>query len=147
MISRIPVVGGISPSFSVHKNGTNQTGVLNATYTLVTWSTEDWDSNSNFASNAFTPTVAGKYMLTAAVDVITDAGAANETAIYKNGVIYKTSKHTISGASFGSVVVTVIVDANGTTDYFEVYHRQATGGTTGIDGAATKTYFMGHKLP
>jgi hypothetical protein len=49
------------PSFSVHKNGTNQT-VVTSTITLLTWSTESFDTNNNFdlSTGRFTPTVAGK---------------------------------------------------------------------------------------
>lgn len=48
------------PMFSVHKNGTNQV-ITAGVWTELTWSTERWDTNANFASNRFTPSVAGKY--------------------------------------------------------------------------------------
>ena len=50
------------PSFSVHKNGTDQTVTASVT-TLLTWSTETYDTNNNFASNRFAPTVPGKYLI------------------------------------------------------------------------------------
>jgi hypothetical protein len=45
-------------SFSVNKNGTAQT-VTGSTETKLTWSTEVFDTNNNFAGDKFTPTVPG----------------------------------------------------------------------------------------
>jgi hypothetical protein len=50
-------VAGVSgPSFSVNKNGTNQTVATN-TAVKLTWPSEAFDTNNNFASDRFTPTV------------------------------------------------------------------------------------------
>lgn len=144
---------GTSPqhsSFSVHKNGTNQVGVVTGNWTKVTWPTEDWDTNSNFASDRFTPTIAGKYPLITNVDWVGGSmGDATEirTAIYKNGTIYKLKREWTSAANHEqNVLVSCIVDANGTTDYFEVYVYQGSGGNEDIDGTVVNTYFQGYKL-
>ncbi|MFZ2620768.1 MAG: hypothetical protein WAX89_07850, partial [Alphaproteobacteria bacterium] len=70
-------------SFYVHKNGTDQTGLSG--WTKLTFSTEDYDTNNNFASNRFTATVPGKYLLRAS-SYCSGGGTQCEIGIYKNGV-------------------------------------------------------------
>lgn len=131
--------GGTNPSFSVHKNGVNQTGVATATWTKLTWPTEEFDTNNNFAADKFTPTVAGKYLLTAWVQVYGYGFlTGTQAAIYKNGsMLYE---------PYAGGGVSVIIDANGSTDYFEVYTYHATGNTESFHGAQSKTYFHGCKV-
>jgi hypothetical protein len=54
-----------SVSFSANKNGTNQTvsSPTSGAWTKLTWSTESFDTNNNFANDRFTPTVAGTYII------------------------------------------------------------------------------------
>jgi hypothetical protein len=131
------------PSISVHKNGTNQTGVVDNTWTKVTWSTEDWDTNNDFASSTFTPTVARKYLLIARVHFTTMVDQSNVVvAIYENGVIYKREKIATSGTAEQGTTVTALVDANGSTDYYDVYVIHNTGSDKIIEGATDKTYFQ-----
>ena len=137
--------GGVSPSFSVHKNGTNQTFVT-TTWTKLTWSTEEWDINNNFAGDKFTPTVAGKYILTAGAEWLSNP-ENHVISIYKNGSAYKNTGMYIASVSTASNWITAEVDANGTTDYFEVYIYQASGSDKTLNGLSTYTYFQGHKLP
>lgn len=138
---------GKRPSFAVHKNGTNQ-GSVDTSATLVTWSTEDFDSNGNFASNTFTPTVAGKYLLSAVIRQTTAADTGTgQIHIYKNGSLHR------SGAKFHASTnteiamgVVAVVDANGTTDAFTIYIEQGFVNPATIDGTATKTWFTGCKI-
>lgn len=123
------------PSFSVHKNGTNQT-VTSNTPTLITFSTETFDTNNNFSSNRFTPTVPGKYMFAGHV-YCTDNTDYCWIFIYKNGSEYAQSlsndnQETIQG-------ITAIIDMNGTSDYVELW--AADGGGTVVGGASAKTNF------
>jgi len=125
----IPVADGGSgvvalPAFSVYKN-TNQTGFVIGTFTKVTFQTEVFDSNSNFASDRFTPTIAGKYLLSASI-VWVAAAMEHQKAliidIYKNGVRGKTALIESNGAGLlQGQSITVVLDANGSSDYFEVY--------------------------
>jgi len=138
----------VNPSFSAHKNASNQ-AIASAAYVPVTFGTEEFDTNSNFASSAFTPTVAGKYLLTAAVCMtLTNNGHSIIAAIYKNGAIYKESKIPLvaSAASVGTAMVTIVAEANGSSDVFTVcaYTSDTAGGT--IDGASTATYFTGARI-
>ncbi len=136
------------PAFSVYKN-TNQTGIVTATFTKVSWQIEVFDNNANFASDKFTPTIAGKYLLSCSL-VWNETAMENQKAllldIYKNGARAKTSLIQSNGAGKQQGQnITVVLDANGSTDYFEVfvYHEctanQALFGTS--DGF--HTHFSG----
>lgn len=125
----IPVADGGTgatalPSFSVFKN-TNQTGIVTTTFTKVSWQAEVFDTNTNFASDRFTPTIAGKYLLTCSIVWNDSAMEASKTLIldiYKNGARLKTTLMQSNGAAkFQGQTLTVIASANGSTDYFEVY--------------------------
>jgi CRISPR/Cas system-associated exonuclease Cas4 (RecB family) len=139
------VSGAAGPSFYVHRNGTVQ-GISDSTWTKVGWTTEGFDTNSNFASDRFTPTVAGKYILTAGSGIDNfDNNARFYVSILKNGTAIA---HTATGG-YGNTInqpVTVIADANGTTDYFEVYVHQNSGGARNIMGGADVTHFSGGML-
>lgn len=143
------VGSGANPSFSVHKNGTDQTGVATVTWTKLTWPTEEFDTNNDFATDKFTPTVAGKYMLTASVWFTTMAdGKAGWVAIYKNGTAYKKGSYSLTGGGTSGYqsVVTCVADANGSTDYFEAYCFQNSGSDKTASGSTDTTYFQGCKV-
>jgi hypothetical protein len=107
------------PAFSAYKNSGNQS-VTSNTFTKVTFDTEFFDTNSNFASSTFTPTVAGYYQINAG---ISSSGTASQTRVilmlYKNGsVLYALQDLTITSYRYsGSSVVYM----NGSTDYLDVY--------------------------
>lgn len=125
------------PVFSVHKNGVAQ-AVIADTATKLTWSTEVIDTNANFATDRFTPTVAGNYLIVVAAQC-TFAGAC-VPSIYKNGTLYAGSRITNHGFADQSPQATAIIAMNGSTDYIEAF---ATTSGTSIGGTATQTYFNG----
>ena len=120
--------GGTAPSFSVNKNGTNQTITSNS-WQKLTWSTIAFDTNNNWspAGNRYAPTIAGKYMFilnTSCGDAIANGCYSD---IFKNGTQQVQSQHT--GGNNGGVPSVAIYDMNGTTDYVESYVWNS-GGTT-----------------
>jgi hypothetical protein len=134
-----------TPAFKAYKS-TAQTGVANATVTKVTFQTELFDSDSNFASSTFTPTTSGKYSVIAKV---ASQGAVTTNTwgcwLYKNGaVIAESNQYTESGLV--NPEVSTIVDMNGTTDYLEVYLYQTTGGTVTINDGQANTYFGAFRI-
>jgi hypothetical protein len=140
--------GNCWPSFSVHKNGTDQTAVVTSTWTKVTFGTEEWDTNSDFASDRFTPTVAGKYTLKACVqwnNMPSDTDI--QIAVYENGAIYKYIRMPIAGTAteLGGPPIVIDVDANGTTDYYEIYAWHNAGVDRIIEGDSNATWFMGSR--
>lgn len=108
---------GTAPGFFVHKNNVDQT-VTASSYQKLTWNTEVFDIGNNFASDRFTPTVAGRYVFSLNV-------YCNNTPSYCHPVIYKNGTQVagnVGGSSSNRGVSTsAIVDMNGTTDYVEAY--------------------------
>lgn len=129
-----------TPAFSVHKNGTNQT-VTASTNAKLTWSTEVFDTNNNFATDRFTPTEAGKYL------IVVSARCAQPgmciPSIYKNGSLYAQTQWTNHTFADQAPQATAIIDMNGTTDYVEAF-IYSTG--TVIGGTSDRTYFSGSQV-
>ena len=73
-------------SFSVAGSG-NQTSIADNTWTLITFDSENWDTDSCFASNKFTAPAAGKYFFTANLSIYAATDNRNSIAgrFYKNG--------------------------------------------------------------
>lgn len=109
------------PAFSAYAGTT--TSLTGGAFTKVGLDTEEYDTNNNFASSRFTPTVAGYYQLNGYVSINSNMQLA--VTIYKNGAEYKRGSNVLT-TSNGSMVSSLVY-ANGTTDYFEIY---AYAGTT-----------------
>jgi hypothetical protein len=134
------MVSGNMPAFSAYASGT--TSVSNATWTKVTYATEDFDTNNNFASSRFTPTVAGYYQITCSSNLATSASTL--VSIYKNGA---------SVAVIGGIGIIAVIDSgaiiskliyfNGSTDYVEVYVYQNTGTTINSQANQQGSWFTG----
>jgi len=129
--------GSSGSSFFVHKNGTNQAISAN-TYTKLTWSTEVFDTDNSFASNRFTPTKAGKYIINLTARC---AGSNGEcyAVIYKNGTTYAGSSDFSTGD--GGPSLSTIVDMNGSTDYVEAFVWSTSAGS--VLGSYSLTHFSG----
>jgi hypothetical protein len=134
----VPVNG---PAFSA-SNSTTQS-ISTATFTKVTLDTEAYDTNSNFASSRFTPTVAGYYQVIASVRDGT-GGATGQfiSNIYKNGAVLNQNIVACAGAVGITSVCSAIVYMNGSTDYLEQYVYQASGSAMNISASGNTTYFQ-----
>jgi hypothetical protein len=145
-------VSGNMPAFSAYK--TSSQSYSANTWTKITYDTEEYDTNSNFASSTFTPTVAGYYLFTAKTLLIADGTAMAEinTGFYKNGSLVKTGTYKYQPAAltaqFGSNISAVIY-CNGSTDYVECYGK-SDGSTLvffgSVSAGAANTYFQGTLL-
>jgi hypothetical protein len=130
------MVSGNMPAFSAYAN-TNQS-YSQSTHTKVTFGSELYDTNNNFANSTFTPTVAGYYQINTGI-------STNNTItrflveIYKNGSRLfvlsdaSTSMNTIGGGA--------LVYCNGTTDYIEIYVY--TVGASTLYGVSDSTWVNG----
>jgi hypothetical protein len=127
-------LGGVAPAFSAYQS-TAQT-LSTETYTKILFQTESFDTNNNFASSRFTPTVAGYYQVTGSLAVATTPTQIY-TSIYKNGTILYYG----SNPQTGTNINTGLVYCNGTTDYIEIYGRFLVGQDT--FASANFTYFQG----
>jgi len=106
----------------------------------VEFPNEDFDTNSNFASNRFTPTVAGYYQISAGATADSGTSSTYYLRIYKNGVAYKTLSNIRSQSEcFGSG--SLLINFNGSTDYVEVFIYMSAGSPS--TGGASTTYFTG----
>jgi len=135
------MVSGNMPAFSAYLSSP-QTVSANV-LTKITFDTEDFDTNNNFASNRFTPTVAGYYSFVFGVSprsVVTACGVR----LFKNGGEY------IVGNDFATncnnVNASAIIYCNGSTDYVEAYAYVSTGdfyGHAANSSYPRYTYFQG----
>lgn len=116
----------------------------------VTFGTETFDTNSNFASSRFTPTVEGYYQLNATVRIDGTASTGEVMIIlYKNGSEYARGTNeqgTEQGVNFYSMQVSDIAYANGSSDYFEIYIQQTSGGNRNTTAGTTISYFSGSMI-
>jgi hypothetical protein len=144
-------VAGNGPAFSAYYSG-NTTTASSSTWTKITFDTEDFDTNSNFASNRFTPTVAGYYQINIVASCAQNGSTTAQVniAIYKNGTIYKSLQSVSPGGQYIGVTNTAVVYFNGSTDYVEGYIWGSAAmnyygaANTGSGGAgANNTYISG----
>lgn len=130
-----------APAFSAYANA--QTSLTSGAQTKVNFQVEDFDTNSNFASSRFTPTVAGYYQLNARIQF--SGSTTNPLAyIQKNGTQVLCGNY-IPG-TFTEPVATVsgLVYLNGTTDYVEAMGYHLTGSAVNTNTAADATRFDGY---
>ena len=135
------VVGAAAaPAFSAYKT-TNQS-ITTSTSTKITFPTEDYDTNSNFASSTFTPTVAGYYLIGAGYNP-NGGGTPTRVALlfYKNGAEVKRvfDVSTVCNEAAGSCLVYM----NGTTDYLEAYAYIIATSPQIYSAGSSDTYFHG----
>lgn len=132
------------PSFRAYKSaGAGSQSVNTATFTKITFDTEDYDTGSYFASSTFTPLVAGKYLFTASAlfNSVADQKLVI-TTIYKNGAeAARFNSTSTSGTNSPSVGSVVVLAANGSTDTFEVYVYHEHGSARNVDTGTAYTYF------
>lgn len=123
------------PAFSAYANNTLQT-ITSGSLQKVLFQVEEFDTDSCFASSRFTPTVEGYYQINAEVRFDGASGTGEMMIVlYKNGSAYKRGTNqsgTQIASNFWAMQVSSLVYANGTTDYFEIYVQQGSGGTLSV---------------
>lgn len=133
------------PAFRAYIDGAQT--ITSGSQQKVTFGTETFDTNSNFASSTFTPTVEGYYQLNATVRISGSSGTGEiMLTIWKNGSEYARGTNedgTEQGANWYSMQVSDIAYANGTTDYFEIYIQQTSGGNRDTTAGTNISYFSG----
>jgi len=136
-------------AFAAHKNGTDQTGIVTATATKVTATTELFDKNGDYdaANSRHTPLIAGYYLYTGTVRF---ESAVDQTImivmVYKNGAEIKRGAVRASGTANHQPMVSTIIEMNGSTDYVEFYVLQDSGSDKTITGTSTVTHIQGALL-
>ena len=138
--------GGVAvtntPNF-LATNTTLQTLASN-TLTKLNFSIETYDSDNCYdtSTSRFTPNVAGKYMFTGGTG-FQSFKSGGRFILYKNGseAKYMDFPENDAYGFYGSAVE----QANGSSDYFEIYGRVDTGQQVG-GGGASGVIFAAHRL-
>ena len=135
-------VAGNGPAFSAYSS--SGTSCSSGVSTKILFQVENFDTNSNFASSRFTPTVAGYYQINAAVAIIAASGISF-VAIHKNGAQFNIGTQFPNTAAGAQFTVSSLIYMNGTTDYLEIFFVQNSGGavTTYTINNDNYTYFNG----
>lgn len=145
--SGITLNGNAWPSFSVNLSGAQ----LDITGTdQIEFNTEQFDTNSDFDTTTFrfTPTVAGKYLFTTSIKMNNFvAGDSILLSIFKNGVSQRDVIYIVpaSGLAARTISLNSIEDANGSSDYFEIFMSVTERNTMDLDGG-DDTYWMGSRI-
>jgi hypothetical protein len=133
-------VAGTGPAFSAYL-ADNQSISAN-TFTKVLFDTEEFDTNNNFASSRFTPTVAGYYQVNLMLYISAAGSGQGNGAIYKNGVVTKAQFLQVSVNQILSVPALVYL--NGSSDYIEAYAYSVTAGVVAGGGNSNYCYFQAY---
>jgi hypothetical protein len=138
-------VAGTGPAFSAFVPNNTQS-LTTATFTKIQFSSEEFDTNSNYDSATnyrFTPTVAGYYQVNLAVGFAAAASGICLITIYKNGSRFKDGS-IIANANLGPLcVASALIYFNGSTDYVEGYGYQTSGGNLTVSvNTGTAGYFQ-----
>jgi len=128
-------VAGSGPAFSAYNIAVQNVTVNVAT--KVSLDTEVFDTNNNFASGRFTPTVAGYYQITASCQFL--GTSVPYMQIYKNGSAY-TNNIGLSTAN-GILPISCLIYCNGSSDYIEIYATHYGG--TQFNGGQPNTWATG----
>jgi hypothetical protein len=141
-VSTSAVAGGNQPAFYAYSNAAQAT--TSNVATKILFQLELFDTNNNFASSRFTPTVAGYYQLS--TSLLKDGSPTRvQVQIFKNGggtgnefmLVDTTATSFIRGGG------SILLYANGSTDYFEVYGTQILGTGFINSSSSTDTWFTG----
>jgi len=115
------------------------TSVWHNAFAKIAFTSEYFDTNNEFdlSTSVFTPKRAGKYLFTAYCRINTmNDWSSTITSVYKNWIKISDWSRSPIWATYGSASLnTTIVDANGSTDYFEIYCRQNGWWTKSINQA------------
>jgi len=135
------MVSGNMPAFSA--SATTNQALTQSTWNKVNFGTEQFDTNNNFASSRFTPTVAGYYQISANINfgggsAVTDS----RVSLYKNGSLV-VSGTAIGATNSNGTPFTGLVYANGSSDYFEIYAYTGNASTTLYGDGSAYTMFQG----
>lgn len=112
-------------------------------FAKITFDTEDYDINSNYASGTYTVPVSGYYLVTARASFGNNPGQAL-LAIYKNGSIYQRGNHLINTSGVQGPLISDIVyfSQNDTVEIYVFADNAVAFETT----AGSQAYFGMHLL-
>jgi hypothetical protein len=138
------MVSGNMPAFFAYL--TSDQSITTGTYTKIAYDAKVFDTNNNFASSRFTPTVAGYYQISGGFDSTDTTAAITRVVltVYKNGSQFIHLTDFATNLAY-TITGSVLVYCNGSTDYIELYGLiNATGPKfTGLVGSIYYTWMSG----
>lgn len=124
--------------FLVYRNAATNTG--NGAFAKITWDTEIFDTNGNFASGTYTIPVAGFYHFYARFQATSTRVIIS---LFKNGgELHRGTDHT-DGSSLNAGVILSVMDQFAANDTVEVFAFGATAVAIDVTGSSTN-YFGGY---
>lgn len=119
------------------------------TYVAIPMDVEEYDLNGWHVPGGFNPQLAGYYRLNVSISVamIVASGTRLIAMLFKNGIYHKAfgSFYTV-GTSVNILSGTAIVQANGTTDYFQAGLHQNAAAAMDVEVSSSRTYFQGELI-
>ena len=114
------MVSGNMPAFFAYL--TADQSITTGTYTKIAYDAKVFDTNNNFASSRFTPTVAGYYQISGGFDSTDTTGGITRVVltVYKNGSQFIHLTDFATGSAY-TITGSALVYCNGSTDYIELY--------------------------
>jgi hypothetical protein len=138
------MVSGNMPAFSAYGSATQT--FANSTFTKVAYNTKSFDTNTNYDATTnyrFTPTVAGYYQLSAVCSFASSVTGAVILSLYKNGGEFIRGAVATNTNSGPVLNISNLVYANGSTDYFEIWGWQNSGGNLACGSSGSSAPFSG----
>ncbi len=136
-----------TPFFQATVDGAQTIGTGSST--KMDFNTENFDSDGKFASDRFTPTIAGKYLIHARIKWADEAveDKAQTTQIFKNGsLVFESSRRTASSSGRDAHVTCVAIVDLDADDYVECYAYHNSGSDADTVSTTTGSIFEGYKL-
>jgi hypothetical protein len=124
-------------------SGSGATSLAATSFTKVLFAGEEFDTNANFASSRFTPTVAGYYQINSGVK-LSGTVTSSYLVIYKNGVAYKNGEFEGGSQTDPLKTVNALVYLNGSTDYVEIFAYNGSAGAINTTATSNLTWFDGY---
>tara|TARA_R100000388_G_scaffold40343_1_gene31052 strand:+ start:454 stop:972 length:519 start_codon:yes stop_codon:yes gene_type:complete len=126
--------------------------VSNDTTTKIQIDSESYDTDNcydNSTNYRFTPNVAGKYLIYGLLTFASVSDTTMQLRIHKNGSLLTLSpEKSGTGSASHSSFCSFVDNANGSTDYYELFGFQASGSSKNANGASTqnRTYFGAYRI-
>ena len=137
------IIKPLQPAARVTLSG--NLSVNHNTLTKVSFDTETYDKNGDFASNKFTAPVAGRYFIHCHAEIMDLADQKDFLVlIYKNGSVTNSANEKSSSANYQTNSITDVLEL-AATDYNEFYTKHVHGSSRDIYAANTfgEVYLLG----
>ena len=145
----IDVTGNVvtdAPAFSATLSANES--ITTSTSTKISFDTKDFDLTNDFDTSTyrFTPSIQGYYQFNFSVFMdCNNTQGIFRGELYKNGSLHRRGlMNADSVAQDTTAVGSILVYANGTTDYFELYIHHTFGVTRNLLSNSSLTYFQGY---